>query len=41
VTVLRPVTGEQVMQFMAIYVLTAASIALIGYARTWIATRKP
>jgi hypothetical protein len=41
VTVLRSVTGEQVLQFMAIYVLTAASIALFAYARTWIATRKP
>jgi hypothetical protein len=41
VTVLRSVTGEQVLQFMAIYVLTAASIALVAYARTWIAARKP
>ena len=40
-TVLRSVTGEQVLQFMAIYVLTAASIVLIAYARMWIARRKP
>ena len=39
-TALRSITGEQVMQFMALYVLIAASIALIACMRTWIVTRK-
>lgn len=39
-TVLRSVTGEQVVQFMAVSVLIAASIAFIAYAWTWMATRK-
>ena len=39
-TALRSITGEQVMQFMAVYVLIAASIALIACMRTWIVTRK-
>ena len=40
-TVLRSVTGEQVQQFMAVYVLTAASIALVASVWTWIAARNP
>lgn len=40
-TVLRSITGEHVMQFAAISVLIAASIAFAAYLWTWILTKKP